>query len=181
MLASRTNGGSIFAWSFFEPLHSRFRVALFSRRPTSKFLAPTDAGAWFGRMSNGAGHQDDATFDVEALRLRFCRQFLAERQIIARYLRQCDWNHASWIMLLELYAADAVGKPLSVSSLGHASGISIATAGRLTLILEEREFVERERDPHDARRTHVALTARGLAAMRCILDDCAKPRLSWRV
>ena len=132
-------------------------------------------------MSNGAGHQDDATFDVEAVRLRFCRQLIAERQIIARYLRQSDWNHASWIMLLELYAADAIGKPLSVSSLGHAAGISIATAGRLALILEEREFVERERDPRDARRTHVALTARGLAAMRCILDDCAKPRLSWQI
>lgn len=132
-------------------------------------------------MSTNAEHQHDATFDVEAYRLRFCRQLLAERQTIARYLRQSDWNHASWIMLLELYAADARGKPLSVSSLGHASGISIATAGRLTLRLAEREFVEHERDPHDARRMHVTLTARGLAAMRCILDDCAKARLSRKL
>lgn len=49
----------------------------------SSILRASDAGAWFGRMSTDAEHQHDATFDVEAYRLRFCRQFLAERQIIA--------------------------------------------------------------------------------------------------
>lgn len=129
-------------------------------------------------MSTVAGHQDNATFDAESRRYRFCCQLLTERQIIGRYLPQCDWNHASWIMLLELYAADAVSKPLSVSSLGHASGISIATAVRLTTDLEARELVERERDPHDGRRTHVMLAPKGRATMRCILDDCTKQRES---
>lgn len=171
--------GSICTTSFFEPLQEVPRAAALPRCRALSVLRASYAGAWFGRMSTDAGHQSDATFDVEDHRLCFCRQLLAERQIIARYLRQCDWNHASWIMLLELYAADAIGKPLSVSSLGHASGVSIATAGRLTSTLETRDLVERERDPHDARRTHVALTAMGRATMRCILDDCEKPRL-WR-
>lgn len=126
-------------------------------------------------MVIGEGH-DAPPFNVDARRFRFCRELLAERQVIARYLKQCDWSHASWIMLLELYAADAIGKPLSVSSLGYASGVSTPTATRLTVDLENRSFVHRERDPLDARRTHVMLASRGRAVMRCILDDCARIR-----
>ena len=81
-----------------------------------------------------------------------------------------------WIMLLELYAADAVDKQLPVSSLGYASGVSIPTATRQTMELESQKFVFRERDPHDGRRTNVALTARGRATLKCIFDDCATYR-----
>lgn len=129
-------------------------------------------------MSTDAGNQDDAALDVESSRLRFCRWLLAERQIVTRYLREWNWNHASWTMLLELYATDSLGKPLSVSSLGYASGVSIATAVRLTADLEVRELIGRERDPHDGRRTLVRLAPRGRAAMRFILDDCATQRAS---
>lgn len=126
-------------------------------------------------MAIGEEHVDPP-LDVDARRLGICRVLIGERQIIARYLRQSRWNDASWSMLLELYAADAVGKPLAVSSLGYASGVSIPTATRLTIDLEHRDFVYRDRDPHDARRMHVLLAPRGRAVMRCILDDCARHR-----
>src|SRR3546814_7771021 len=80
--------------------------------------------------------QDDPPFDVEARRLRLCRELLVERQIIARYLKKQDWSHAGWIMLLELYVADTVDKRLPVSSLGYASGVSIPTATRQTIEME---------------------------------------------
>lgn len=119
---------------------------------------------------NNAG---DAGFDAEERRDSFCRLMLAERRIIARYLKENDWNHAILIMLLELYVAT---KPLSVSSLGFASGVSPATAGRLVLDIETRRLIIREKDPHDARRTHIAMAPRGYATMRCILDDCGAAR-----
>ncbi|PKP99002.1 MAG: hypothetical protein CVT74_09205 [Alphaproteobacteria bacterium HGW-Alphaproteobacteria-13] len=127
-------------------------------------------------MSDVAAHQDDPAFDVEACRLRFCREMLMERRIMDRYIREISLSPASWIILLELYSADAVSKRLSVSSLGYASGVSIATAVRLTQSLEARAIVERQRDPHDARRTNVALSARGRATLRCIFDDCVASR-----
>src|SRR3546814_16335692 len=77
-------------------------------------------------------------------------------------------------MLLELYVADTVDKRLPVSSLGYASGVSIPTATRQTIEMESCKFVVRERDPHDGRRTNIALTARGRAILRCILDDYAR-------
>lgn len=123
---------------------------------------------------NNAG---DAGFDAEERRTGFCRLMLAERRIISRYLKQNDWNHAILIMLLELYVAT---KPLSVSSLGFASGVSPATAGRLALDLETRRLIIREKDPHDARRTHITMAPRGYATLRCILDDCCSERSAAR-
>jgi MarR family transcriptional regulator, organic hydroperoxide resistance regulator len=108
--------------------------------------------------------QDDPPFDVEARRLGLCRELLVERQIIARYLKKQDWSHAGWIMLLELYVADTVGKGLPVSSLGYASGVSVPTATRQTTEMESRKLVARERDPHDGRRTNIALTERPCGA-----------------
>src|SRR3546814_862480 len=108
-----------------------------------------------GRMATRI-EQDDPPFDVEARRLRLCRELLVERQIIARYLKKQDWSHAGWIMLLELYVADTVDKRLPVSSLGYASGVSIPTATRQTIEMESCKFVVRERDPHDGRRTNIA-------------------------
>ncbi|MBB5707375.1 MarR family winged helix-turn-helix transcriptional regulator [Sphingopyxis panaciterrulae] len=124
-------------------------------------------------MAVGDGNADDGGFDVEERRTRFCRLMLAERHIIARYLKQNDWNHAGFIMLLELYVATG---PLSVSSLGYASGASLATAGRLAADLEIRHLITRSKDPHDARRTHITMAPRGYAAMRCIIDDCGAAR-----
>lgn len=128
-------------------------------------------------MAIGSGNAGDAGFDIDECRVRLCRQLLSERRIIARYLKQNDWNHASLIMLLELYIAT---KPLSVSSLGYASGVSLATAGRLAANLETRHLITREKDPHDARRTHVTMAPRGFATLRYILDDCGSVRGALR-
>lgn len=124
-------------------------------------------------MAVGSEEANDATFDIEKRRLYLCHLMLAERRIITRYLKQNDWNHATLIMLLELYGAT---KPLSVSSLSYASGVSQPTAGRLTVDLETRRFIDRETDPRDARRTHVSMTPRGYATMRTILDECGTAR-----
>jgi DNA-binding MarR family transcriptional regulator len=127
-------------------------------------------------MAIGEGNAGDPAFDTEEGRTRFCLVMLTERRIISRYLKKHDWNHASLVMLLELYIADAAEKSLSVSSLGYASCVSLPTATRLAVALETLQLVDRERDPLDGRRINVSLAPRGRAAMRCILDDCAKQR-----
>lgn len=124
-------------------------------------------------MAIGSGNAGDTEFDIEKRRTRFCSLMLAERRLVSRYLKKNNWNHASLVILLELYLAT---KPLSVSSLGYASGTSLATAGRLTANLETWRLITREKDPHDSRRTHVAMAPRGYATMRCILDDCDSAR-----
>src|SRR3546814_954717 len=120
--------------------------------------------------------QDDPPFDVEARRLRLCRELLVERQIIARYLKKQDWSHAGWIMLLELYVADTVDQRLPVSSLGYASGVSIPTATRQTIEMKSCKFVFGEPHHPDGRSTDSALPARGRAILRCIHDDHARSR-----
>jgi len=131
-------------------------------------------------MAIGEGNAGDPRFDTEESRTSFCLLMLSERRIISRYLKKHDWNHASLVMLLELYIADAADRPLSVSSLGYASGVSLPTATRLAVALETQQLVDRERDPLDGRRINVTLAARGRATMRCILDDCANQRASTR-
>lgn len=129
-------------------------------------------------MAIGDSNAGDPDFDTEKGRIRFCLVMLAERRVVARYLKKHGWNHASLVMLLELYIADAADRPLSVSSLGYASGVSLPTATRLAVALETQQLVDRERDPLDGRRINVTLAARGRATMRCILDDCANQRAS---
>lgn len=82
-------------------------------------------------MAIGEGNPDDPRFDTEESRARFCLLMLSEHRIISRYIKKHEWNHASLVMLLELYIADTADRSLSVSSLGYASGVSLPTAMRL--------------------------------------------------
>ncbi|WP_053387733.1 MarR family winged helix-turn-helix transcriptional regulator [Leucobacter japonicus] len=55
----------------------------------------------------------------------------------------------------------AAETPLGVGALGEAIGVDQPRASRLVQQAAERGLVEREADPHDARRTRIALTDRG--------------------
>src|SRR3546814_11341092 len=124
-----TQGGSIYLTSIFETLHVTQEVAASTAAPDVPALHVKRTRGANGRMATRI-EQDDPPFDVEARRLRLCRELLVERQIIARYLKKQDWSHAGWILLLELSVPDTVDKRLPGSSLGYASGVSIPTAPR---------------------------------------------------
>ena len=60
-----------------------------------------------------------------------------------------------------LDALATASEPLSVSALGEAIGVDQPRASRLVQQGVQRDLVQREADPDDARRTRIALTDEG--------------------
>lgn len=77
----------------------------------------------------------------------------------------------AWDMLLDLFAAGAHARQITVSSLCIASSVPATTALRWIATLEEAQLVERIPIEHDRRSSEVRLTIRGYEAMRqCLID-----------
>jgi DNA-binding MarR family transcriptional regulator len=70
-----------------------------------------------------------------------------------------------WLVLLSLYGADARGERLCLSSLCRSAGVSVTTAFRCILRLEDLGLVQRVPDPRDRRRAWVELSAPGREAL----------------
>ena len=71
----------------------------------------------------------------------------------------------AWSMLIDLYRAALLGKPLSVTAVMIGSGVPDTTALRYLRILEERGYVERFPDKNDRRRIYVRLSPQKFTAM----------------
>lgn len=67
-----------------------------------------------------------------------------------------------WDMLLDLYEKTLLRRPVSVSSLGIASGVPTTTALRRMAKLQDMGYVRRQKDQADARRVFVELTESGV-------------------
>lgn len=65
-----------------------------------------------------------------------------------------------WDILLDLFASQAEGKPVSVSSACIASGVPATTALRWLSRMDESGLVTRRSDPRDSRRIYVSLSER---------------------
>ena len=78
-------------------------------------------------------------------------------------------------MLLDLTAARAEARAVSVSSLCIAAGVPTTTALRWIRNLCESGLFERRDDPHDARRAFIALAEPSAAAMANYLAGFALP------
>jgi DNA-binding MarR family transcriptional regulator len=87
-----------------------------------------------------------------------------------RHLTSSLLGEPVWDMLLALYCLPPRGEQLSVSSLCYAAGVPQTTALRWIQLMEERDLVERHRDPADARRTHVTLSREGERVMTACLQ-----------
>lgn len=93
------------------------------------------------------------------------------RAIRARRLRSTVFGEdlfedPAWDMLLDLFAAELEGGPVSVSSLCIAAAVAPTTALRWIGRLTQFGLFERRPDPQDRRRAFMALTPRGSATMR---------------
>ena len=75
------------------------------------------------------------------------------------------FGEPAWDMLLDLFIAEADGKPLSITAACIGAAVPTSTALRWLVILEERGLVRRENDPRDARRVFLHLTSEGHARM----------------
>ena len=100
---------------------------------------------------------------VDPLRVR---QAIRARRLRAGIFGDDLFEDPAWDMLLDLFAAELEGTPVSVSSLCIAAAVAPTTALRWIGRLTDAGLFERRPDPQDRRRAFIALTARGSGAMR---------------
>ncbi|MBD2841909.1 MarR family winged helix-turn-helix transcriptional regulator [Erythrobacter rubeus] len=75
------------------------------------------------------------------------------------------FGEPAWDILLDLYAAYASGKTVSVSSACIGSAAPPTTGLRWLGILADQDLVVREHDPNDQRRVNVRLSDAAIAKM----------------
>ena len=114
-----------------------------------------------------SGKRDAATAGVEAEALNPPPGAeLAAWLFMARRLREevlgADlFSDPAWDIILDIYAANARGEKVQISSLSPMSGVPSSTARRWAHKLIARGLLERERDPRDKRLTFVRLSTEG--------------------
>jgi len=79
-----------------------------------------------------------------------------------------------WDILLDLYAQDGFGRPVSMSSLCIAAAVPTTTAVRCINAMIDQGVLAKSRDVHDARRVLVGLTEDTRAKMRSWLLQVAR-------
>ena len=71
------------------------------------------------------------------------------------------FSDPAWDILLDVYAADARGEKIQISSLSPMSNVPSSTARRWAHKLIELGLLERERDERDHRLTYIRLSGEG--------------------
>jgi len=96
---------------------------------------------------------------------RLIRRFIRQRQLRARFFEAALFADPAWDMLLDLAAARAEQKQVSVTSLCIASGVPPTTALRWIGQLTAAGLLERVEDEADRRRAFLALSDTAAEAM----------------
>ncbi len=96
---------------------------------------------------------------------RLIRRIIRQRQLRGRFFDGELFADPAWDMLLDLAAARAEHKRVSVTSLCIASGVPPTTALRWIALLTEAGLLERVEDETDRRRAFLALTDRAAEAI----------------
>ena len=104
---------------------------------------------------------------------RFVRSILRQRQKRAELFGAELFADPAWDMLLDLTAARAEHRRVSITSLCIASGVPATTALRWIGQMVDAGLFERVKDSDDARRAFVALTDRSAEAMARYFADVA--------
>lgn len=127
-------------------------------------------------IDNGIFFQTESETNVNESRLirnpkpalpdpRLVRKIIKQRMMRGGFLNSELFADPAWNMLLDLTAARAEHRRVSVTSLCIASGVPSTTALRWIKVLEGYELVERQDDEVDARRAFIVLTDKGTDAM----------------
>ena len=86
------------------------------------------------------------------------------------------FGEPGWDILLEIAAAAADGKRLTVGDAGLGAGVPPTTALRHVTALIEANLIERRADPSDKRRTFLQLTNTGQRKLRRFAEEVAPQR-----
>ncbi len=78
------------------------------------------------------------------------------------------FGEPAWDMLLQLYATTLAGGRESVTSLCLASAAPMTTALRTLEHLEDRGWIQRQRDESDRRRSFLSLSGKAVAALESL-------------
>ena len=105
---------------------------------------------------------------------RLVRRILRQRQLRARYFDGDLFADPAWDMLLDLTAARAEHKRVSVTSLCIASAVPPTTALRWISQLVDAGLFERIEDEADRRRAFIALSDKGADAMARYFAELGK-------
>ncbi len=92
------------------------------------------------------------------------RTMIKMRQLRGRYFGNDIFADPAWDMLLDLIAARAELRQISITSLCIASGVAPTTALRWITMMTEKGFFERREDDRDKRRAFIALSDKGATA-----------------
>ena len=150
---------------------------------------PVDAGAprGFDDPQRDETSEMEASSPDEAAVLRSTGLAIARWWLKARRLREEMFGPGlfadpAWDILLDLYTAAARGESVQISSLAFAARVPHSTAIRWARIMTRAGIVERRKDPADARRVHVSLSAAASALMeeylaRLITDEQRPPMI----
>lgn len=95
------------------------------------------------------------------------RSNFLDREQLLPFLPSCN---PGWRILIELYIADGENKPLSVSDIGHVSGIPIATTLRWLALLTEKDLLVRSPDAKDRRRHWLNISPKGHDAVEVAMQ-----------
>ena len=96
---------------------------------------------------------------------RLIRRIIRQRQLRSRFFDGDLFADPAWDMLLDLAAARAEHKRVSVTSLCIASGVPPTTALRWIALMTEAGMLERIEDQSDRRRAFIALADRAADGM----------------
>lgn len=118
---------------------------------------------------NGIDIRGGAT-DVSPALLARARQARQLRATMSVFLPRDLLVDPAWDMMIDLFIAAGTGERLRVKDLILLSGESAASAMRRIDRLQAADLLARRPDPADHRRVHVALTAKGHAAMAAMLE-----------
>lgn len=127
-------------------------------------------------MGDEVGGDADPTTRPRAPRSPHAYLALARKTYALRRKREAIFGNPdlfgepAWDILLDLFIAQAEGKPVSVSSACIGSAAPATTGLRWLGVLADEGLVVRENDAEDHRRVLVRLTQAGRAAMERFFD-----------
>jgi DNA-binding MarR family transcriptional regulator len=96
---------------------------------------------------------------------RLARLIYNKRRKRSRWFAEVDFGEPAWDILLDLYASEAEGKTVNVSSACIAAAVPPTTALRWLTSLEAEGWVQRTPNPDDRRTSTLRLTKKASEAM----------------
>lgn len=120
--------------------------------------------------------------DLVAEGLRIANWWLKARRLREDSFGPGLFADPAWDILLDLYSADARGECVQISSLALAARVPHSTAIRWAKIMTGKGLIDRHKDPRDARRIHVRLSASARALMEEYLAQlCRFGHVPWPI